>query len=104
MKEQSAQEAEYIFPYHYVAQRRPHFAQHFYDSWGINYVSTIEYLLSRLSETHFSSLVDIGCGDGRMTREIAARFPQCDVVGVDYSERAIALAKAEKGSGIRLTR
>ena len=91
---QHLQDAEYRFPYHYVSQWRPHFTQAFCDTWGINYVSTIEHLLERLGRHEFRSIVDIGCGDGRLTREIAAAFPGREVLGVDYSARAIGLAQA----------
>lgn len=90
-----AQEAEYWFPYHYVSQMRASgFTGHFVDAWGINYISTIEFILSEVSRLNATSIVDIGCGDGRLTRELALRsgVPLC--VGVDYSVRAISLAKA----------
>ncbi len=90
----SVQEAEYAFPYHYVAQWQPRFTQCFHDDWGIHYVSTIEFMLKTLDAIKFDSVVDVGCGDGRMSRELALRFPTKRVVGVDYSERAIGLARA----------
>lgn len=91
---QKLQDDEYWFPYHYVSQWEPHFSQCFNDSWGINYASTTEFLLARLSQLDFHSLVDVGCGDGRLAREIAMRFQSRDVLGIDYSARAIGLAKA----------
>lgn len=91
---QALQEAEYEFPYHYVPQWQPDFTQCFYDGWGIHYVSTIEFLLAALAKHAFESVVDVGCGDGRLAREIALRFPAARVLGVDYSDRAIGLAKA----------
>ncbi len=39
------------------------------------------------------SVLDIGCGQGRITREIAARVPEARVVGVDASEKMIAFAR-----------
>jgi len=91
---QALQEAEYGFPYHYVPQWRNGFTQCFYDDWGIHYVSTIEFLLDRLRDLSPESMVDVGCGDGRMTRELALQFPGRRVIGIDYSTRAVALAKA----------
>ena len=91
---QLLQEAEYAFPYHYVPQWEPGFTQCFHDGWGIHYVSTIEFLLRQIAGLPSTSIVDIGCGDGRMSRELALRFPDKRVVGVDYSDRAISLAKA----------
>jgi len=39
-------------------------------------------------------LIDIGCGDGRLTREIGLSFPLIESKGVDYSQRAVNLATA----------
>lgn len=94
MKEQDIQESEYAFPYHYVSGFKDGFKQSFTDSWSIHYVSTIELLLERLGSMQWRSLLDIGCGDGRMSREIKIRFPSQNVHGVDFSARAIQLAKA----------
>jgi trans-aconitate 2-methyltransferase len=38
------------------------------------------------------AVLDIGCGDGKITAEIAKRVPQGRVVGVDKSEEMVALA------------
>jgi SAM-dependent methyltransferase len=38
-------------------------------------------------------VVDVGCGNGRFTLALAARFPR--VVGVDLAPHAVALARAE---------
>lgn len=89
------QEEEYWFPYHYISQyKNNRFRQHFNDSWGINYVTTMEYLLERMRSLAPASIVDVGCGDGRMTREIALSLNTERLVGIDCSRRAIALAKA----------
>ena len=91
----SRQDDEYWFPYHYVTQYGgAGFREHFIDSWGLNYVSTIELLLRKLSKLKPLTVVDIGCGDGRLTREINTNLSPGRVVGVDYSKRAINLAKA----------
>src|SRR5690606_13435990 len=78
----------------YVSRFEHDFCQTFYDSWGINYVSTIEYILLRLRDLKWQSVVDVGCGDGRMSRELALHFPSRQVTGIDYSDRAISLARA----------
>lgn len=91
----TSQEAEYWFPYHYIARMPQHgFTQHFVDTWGLNYISTMEFMLGKLTSLAPSSVVDIGCGDGRFTREIGLRFSNTQVLGVDYSEHAISLARA----------
>lgn len=42
---------------------------------------------------HYTSLVDIGCGDGMYTAEIKARFPHLDVHGFDAAAEAIHVAR-----------
>src|SRR5688500_18918104 len=91
---QQLQEEEYNFPYHYVSEYKNGFSQCFNDTWGINYISTIEFILSKLKGEEFNSLVDIGCGDGRLSKEIHDTFPGKHVEGIDYSDRAIKIAKA----------
>lgn len=91
---QVVQEEEYSFPYHYVSGTRGGFRQCFNFWWGINYEATIDFLLQRLARESFASVVDVGCGDGRLVKEIADAFPLVRVCGVDFSQRAIDLAMA----------
>jgi len=93
--EQSNQEDEYLFPYHYVSQfKNNNFKHSFLDTWSMNYVSTIEYLLRKIHIDPNTRIVDIGCGDGRFTRELSLACLSATVVGIDYSKRATALASA----------
>jgi trans-aconitate methyltransferase len=39
-------------------------------------------------------VLDLGCGNGKVTAEIAARLPEGSIVGVDSSEHMIAFASA----------
>lgn len=96
---QELQEDEYSFPYHYVSQYNTGFRQTFNDTWGINYVATIEFLLEQLALHEFESAIDIGCGDGRFTQELQENHPNKTIVGVDYSQRAISLAHAMNPKG-----
>jgi len=92
---QLKQEEEYWFPYHYVGQFKENKFRHFIlHTWAINYVSTIEYLLNKIDTDPGSRIVDIGCGDGRFSRELSIANPSKVIVGIDYSERAIKLAQA----------
>ncbi|WP_419168981.1 class I SAM-dependent methyltransferase [Halobacteriovorax sp.] len=93
-KEQSIQEEEYSFPYHYIPQFGDNFTQAVCWQWGLNYCATIEFLLDKLEKKSFNTLVDVGTGDGRLVREIAKRFPNKSIKGVDYSQHAINLAKS----------
>lgn len=46
-------------------------------------------------------VLDVGCGNGKITAEIAARVPEGIVLGVDVSEEMIAFASSHVGSTIR---
>ncbi|MFA5257367.1 MAG: methyltransferase domain-containing protein [Opitutales bacterium] len=51
-------------------------------------------LISRLGDVPpDADIIDIGCGDGRITRELALLAPRGATVGIDASEKMIALAR-----------
>lgn len=94
LQQQQVQENAYKFPYHYVVRYKENFTLAYFFDWGLNYASTIEFLLEKIATIASSkSIIDIGCGDGRFTREMYERFPDTHVMGVDYSERSILLAQ-----------
>jgi trans-aconitate methyltransferase len=53
--------------------------------------------LARLTLAGSEQILDIGCGDGRVTAEIAARVPRGSVVGIDPSRDMIAYASSHFG-------
>jgi len=63
--------------------------------WDAASAVEIDAVLGRVN-AHFDAslpLIDVGCGNGRFTRALAARFPRA--LGVDFSPRAIERARAE---------
>jgi trans-aconitate 2-methyltransferase len=52
-------------------------------------------LIGKLQLKGDESLLDIGCGDGKVTAEIAASLPSGSVLGVDSSAEMIALAQSQ---------
>lgn len=46
------------------------------------------------------SAVDLGCGTGELTRELARRLPDSEVLGIDSSEAMLAKASAEPWPGV----
>jgi trans-aconitate 2-methyltransferase len=52
-------------------------------------------ILQRLDFSTGERFLDIGCGDGRVTRGIAEAHPRLQVVGLDQSERMISFAQEE---------
>lgn len=94
-KEQQVQDNFYKFPYHYAVQFKPSFSMVYLFDWGLNYASAVELLLEKIENTkNRNSIIDIGCGEGRLSRELCLKFPKAKVTGVDYSKRPIQLAKA----------
>lgn len=92
--EQHIQEAQYGYPYHYIPRVEDgHFSQLQYWSWGMHYLGGMRVVLDQLDAWTFDSLIDVGCGDGRFLRELAAERPSVDTLGIDYSERSIAMAR-----------
>lgn len=93
--QQQRQEDGYSFPYHYVPRWEDgRFTQHFHWWWGYRYLGGIQVVLAELAKIGVQSLVDIGCGDGRFLREAARFFPGAELLGIDYSQRAISIAQA----------
>lgn len=90
--EQQAQEDEFELPYHHLSGYSPSFRPGFVDAWAMNYNHSVELVLEQLQHYSPRSVLDIGCGDGRITREVRLRFPGIKSLGIDYSERAIAHA------------
>jgi trans-aconitate 2-methyltransferase len=52
-------------------------------------------LLAKLALTGSEDVLDLGCGDGKVTAEIADRVPHGTVIGIDNSEAMIALARKQ---------
>lgn len=92
---QQVQENQYEIPYHYIPRlNHGGFSQAVSWSWGMRYMAGLETILAQLENVKFESIIDIGCGDGRFLREVGQRFTDKRILGIDYSSRAIALAKA----------
>lgn len=94
LKQQEYQEEEYGFPYHFASRFKPNFKPAYVDHWAMNYNLTLELVLKLVKIENTNSIVDIGCGEGRLTYELDQAMPSANVIGVDYSERAIQLAKS----------
>ncbi|HEX8994094.1 MAG TPA: class I SAM-dependent methyltransferase [Candidatus Paceibacterota bacterium] len=90
---QQAQEDEYSFPYHHLVQLAP-FSTSRVLFWGLEYAAYITLVLDELSKFPWSTLLEVGCGDGKFVAEAARRFPSCSITGADFSERAILFARA----------
>jgi trans-aconitate 2-methyltransferase len=59
-------------------------------------------VLALLNLKGSEDVLDVGCGNGRVTAEIASRLPDGTVLGIDSSADMIASAKHQFGPGTRL--
>ncbi|MEL6502316.1 MAG: class I SAM-dependent methyltransferase, partial [Cyanobacteria bacterium J06623_1] len=50
-------------------------------------------LTKDLNLSKYRSILDVGCGDGKITADFAATLPQSRIVGVDASSEMIAYAQ-----------
>jgi trans-aconitate 2-methyltransferase len=50
-------------------------------------------LMARIPEDEYSSIYDLGCGTGHLTRILADRFPNSKVIGIDSSPEMLAEAR-----------
>jgi 2-polyprenyl-3-methyl-5-hydroxy-6-metoxy-1,4-benzoquinol methylase len=92
--QQLIQEGQYYLPYHYIPRRLD--GQIVYAArvdWAAEYLKSIELVAAVIARTRAGRILDIGCGDGRLINELAGRFRDRSFTGVDYSQRAIALAE-----------
>ncbi|MES2121244.1 MAG: methyltransferase domain-containing protein [Chlamydiota bacterium] len=62
-----------------------------------------EQLLSRIPFTGNEAILDVGCGDGRVTATIAVRVPEGFVIGIDPSDSMLDKAQSMLDAHANLT-
>lgn len=62
-----------------------------YSTHGIDYAGYISLVLQLLAPLPASTILDAGCGDGRVASDLVAMGHR--VVGIDYAERAVAFSR-----------
>ena len=60
-----------------------------------------EEVLALLDLDDTERVLDVGCGDGKITAQVAARVPRGAVVGVDASQEMITFAATHFGPAVR---
>jgi trans-aconitate 2-methyltransferase len=58
-------------------------------------------LTARVATTDPGTVVDLGCGPGQLTAELAERWPDADVVGIDSSPEMVSAAAEHAGPRLR---
>jgi len=96
-KERRAQEELYRFPYHYIIHFDTNgyksFSQYKNRPYGYRYAGYLIRVLEEVACCDFSSLVDVGCGDGFFLKKLCEKYPSKELAGVDLCERAISFAR-----------
>ena len=96
MKPQNIQESLYEFPYHHLLSAEPgniwRVARVLF--WGYDHLALLETVCNLVIRYQPKRLVDFGCGDGRLIKELISKNQELLVTGVDSSERALAFARA----------
>jgi trans-aconitate 2-methyltransferase len=59
-------------------------------------------VVARLELTGDETVLDAGCGTGRVTQALVERLPRGHVIGVDGSAEMVAAARARLGDGVEL--
>jgi ubiquinone/menaquinone biosynthesis C-methylase UbiE len=59
-------------------------------------------VLRRLVAERTDMVVDLGCGTGQLTRRLLERYPDTQIVGVDYSNGMLGEASERIGDGAQL--
>ena len=55
-------------------------------------IFTLIVTIRQIKSEKTCSILDLGCGDGRSTLEIASHFPECHFTGLDFSETMVKIA------------
>lgn len=88
------QERQYAFPYHHIPHSdelgRPRRYRRL--AWGLEYLGYSSYIQSLVRARCPDSVLDVGCGDGALLKELSGVCST--LIGVDTSERAVRFAQA----------
>ena len=92
--QEKIQSKQYYFPYHYLsAVTKTTFIQHCHQLDGYVYLSYLNAVIELVKEQIFTSLIDVGSGDGRLINELSLVMKDKKLVGVDYDDTPIRLSK-----------
>ena len=59
-------------------------------------------VLEKINSYLFSSILDVGCGSGRLLELLISKYPNIEAFGIDLSENMIAQAKNNLHSNVQL--
>ncbi len=91
------QKSGHQFPYHHLPVGSDggwSVGRHYH--WGLDYLALLEAITAQVQELDPGSILDFGCGDGRLLLELSRNVDSAEVelCGVDIDERALRYARA----------
>jgi SAM-dependent methyltransferase len=94
MERETIRARQYTFPYHLIPRDEDgYWAPSRILPWGMEYLGLLSAMKQELEALAPSSVVDVGCGDGRLLAELAAST-RCELAGVEVDARALRFARA----------
>ncbi|MBT3407297.1 class I SAM-dependent methyltransferase [Candidatus Woesearchaeota archaeon] len=87
-KKQKIQAKQYFIPYHYLDL----FSEEYKYLNSLIYLAKLKLVKYQLKPFRGQSILDLGCGDGRMCYEL--KDENLDLLGIDLEENAILFARA----------
>lgn len=92
------QEEQYSFPYHYLVEIKNNCLNFKKFIYGFEYFTYLNLIKSRIIKLRPKSIIDIGCGDGKLIYELCKNQEFYNsvnrIIGIDKDKRAISFAKA----------
>ena len=91
-----------------LAESAKNLVPKFFDETGTTYDGVVSYgtlgkdkywkrkMLEKISDGN--SFLDLACGTGILTREIAKKFPNADIIGIDITKSYLDVAKENSNS------
>src|SRR5260370_13036543 len=69
-----------------------------YGKFGAEREAPVADLVKLIAAVSGMRVVDLGCGPGRITRQLAAALPQAQMIGIDSSSAMLSAASASGGA------
>ncbi|MEB3267066.1 MAG: class I SAM-dependent methyltransferase [Leptolyngbya sp.] len=76
-----------------------------YDCWvpSVFYQAVHQRLLTTVTLPAQAQVLELGCGTGKLLQRLAAAYPDCRGMGLDFSPRMVAMAQTRNRYGDRLS-
>ena len=88
------QETQYDFPYHFIPQvHEGAIVTNQHLQWAMMYLGYMQTVRDAVIESGVTSVLDVGCGDGRFAYELEQVDSSIRYHGIDISERALHFAR-----------